>query len=367
MDLMGTTSEASQPLRISWAFPAFFSHPIGGYHVHYEYANRLAARGHFVTLLFPRSLSSYSNAMRAWVWARRLEVRHRPLISGYRIDPRVRVRLVPNLEPQALPDADILIATAWQTAEAMRNATPRAGRKHYIVYDYEHWLAADSALKARIGDTFRLGYRMLAASSAVVGMIRENGGHESGFAPCGIDPAVFALDRPIVERSNGTVMFAARIEENKNLPGALAAVEALRQRHGPSLRVIAFGAGELRLPPDIEYHPRPSNRQLRELYNQSSIFLCSSYGEGWGLPSVEAMSCGAALVTTDNGGCRDYARMGETALIVEGFNPAAMARSVSTLIENPTFRVQLALAGHDWVKRYLWDDATDLVERFLQK
>lgn len=41
-------------LRINFLLPAYYSDPIGGYRVVYEYANFLAARGHDITVVYPR-------------------------------------------------------------------------------------------------------------------------------------------------------------------------------------------------------------------------------------------------------------------------------------------------------------------------
>ena len=56
------------------------------------------------------------------------------------------------------------------------------------------------------------------------------------------------------------------------------------------------------LPDWIEYHHDPKQEVIVELYNEASIWLQASVLEGFGLTALEAMACGAALVTTDCGG-----------------------------------------------------------------
>ena len=86
----------------------------------------------------------------------------------------------------------------------------------------------------------------------------------------------------------------------------------LRRLHErrPDVEIVGFGARspDQPLPDWITYHQAPEQSTLvDDLYNGSRIFLCTSTVEGFGLPALEAMACGAALVTTDNGGADDYA------------------------------------------------------------
>ena len=68
------------------------------------------------------------------------------------------------------------------------------------------------------------------------------------------------------------------------------------------------------LPPGVEFMFAPDHRTLADdVYNASRVFVQASHHEGFGFTPIEAMGCGCALVTTDNGGSRDYALPGETA------------------------------------------------------
>ena len=87
----------------------------------------------------------------------------------------------------------------------------------------------------------------------------------------------------------------------------------------PQLRAVVFAMSEA--PPE----PLPEQvcvlvgldhaRLAAEVYNDTRVFVQASYHEGFGLTAIEAMGCGAALVTTDCGGSRDYAVPGETAVV----------------------------------------------------
>jgi glycosyltransferase involved in cell wall biosynthesis len=90
-----------------------------------------------------------------------------------------------------------------------------------------------------------------------------------------------------------------------------------------------------------------------QFYNQSRIFIQPSSHEGFGYIAGEAVACGHALVTTDNGGSRDHAASGETALVVRLFrDDSRLARHVR--------------AGSEVVRRRLdWNNIAAVLEAYL--
>jgi glycosyltransferase involved in cell wall biosynthesis len=115
-----------------------------------------------------------------------------------------------------------------------------------------------------------------------------------------------------------------------------------------------------------EFHANPPQANLAALYSGADIYLCPSWDEGLGMPSMEAMACGAALVTYDNGGCRDYARAGETALVARRRDIGDLADKLGTLAREPALRRRLAEAGRDLVSTaFDWERAVTRLEEIL--
>jgi len=152
----------------------------------------------------------------------------------------------------------------------------------------------------------------------------------------------------------------------KGVADGLAAVAAVRPRV-PGLRLVGFGVKPPRaaLPYD-EFHANPPQETLAALYSGSDIYLCPSWDEGLGMPSMEAMACGAALVTYDNGGCRDYAVDGETALVAPRRDAAALGAALGRLAVDAALRMRLAAAGRARVTtEFDWDRAVARLETRL--
>jgi glycosyltransferase involved in cell wall biosynthesis len=127
---------------------------------------------------------------------------------------------------------------------------------------------------------------------------------------------------------------------------------------------VGFGVKRPRTPlPYDEFHENVPQERLAALYSASDIYLCPSWDEGLGMPPMEAMACGAALVTYDNGGCRDYARDGATALVAPRRDVAALAAALERLATDAALRARLAAAGTALVTReFDWDRAVERVE-----
>lgn len=355
-------------MRISIALPHYTSTYFGGYNVYYTYANFLQARGHQVTIVFPRYLAGSGTWKgRLWTpfWGLRQRLRNRPLIPTFKLHDGVRVRFVPHLGGDGLPKADVLIATAWQTAEYMQHAPPGRGRKWFIVYDYEFWRSATPAVRERIERTYSAGYTIISTSGAVDGMLRQLGAEPVAEIPCGIDFDAFGEDIPAVDRPPLTLGFPGRVEPFKGGADAVAAAVHLRERYGDKLQVTAFGSIPIDLPPWIRWLSRPSQPELRRFYNDNAVFMVPSHYEGFGLPGAEAMACGAALATTDTGGSRDYAIPDTTALVVPPQRPDLLADAVDRLFQDRELRIRLAQRGRDHVQRFQWQTACEALERVL--
>lgn len=353
-------------MRINILLPFFPKLPVGGFRVQYEYANRLAARGHAVTVLHPCTVEEprgwKARAARAAKLAReRLTDQGR--VPWHALREGVRLLSVPDLGERFTPAADVTVATSWATAEMLNSYSPRAGRKFQIVYDYELWVAAEPGLRRRMERALRGGQRCVATSPSVAAMLEEVGVRAAGYVPCGLDFEAFGVDAPAGRRDPLSVGFPAREQPTKGTADAVEALRTLRERRGGRLRVSAFGPRPLkRLPPWVRAAWLPTDAELRAFYNSISVFVFPSHYEGWGLPGMEALACGAALVTADSVGVREYARHGETALVVPRARPDLLAEAVETLLDDDELRQRLARRGAERVRQYTWERAVDALE-----
>lgn len=360
---------SGKQLRISIMLPTTIPPvPNGGFKVMYQYANHLAARGHQVTVIHPYSTDPPPQLRTLLVGrlchylarARVPVVRHSP--PWFYINPQVRLTVTPDLRARWVPDADILFITGWQTAECARHYPPRCGLKYYLIHDYEHFMIGDAVVRARIVATFLAGMRNIVTSPAGITMVKSNGGVVHRYIPNGIDLTIFRQLRSLSDPERRSVGFPSRPETFKGTDDAVVALTQVRDEMGADVPIWAFSYRYDGLPAWINQRHGLSDIGLRDALNQTKVFLVPSHFEGWGLPGAEAMACGAALVSTDNGGVHAYAANEETALLCPPRDPSSLAASICRLLRNDDERCRLALNGQRYIQQFTWDRATNVLE-----
>lgn len=129
---------------------------------------------------------------------------------------------------------------------------------------------------------------------------------------------------------------------------------ALVERTKPGVHWILVGAGELtselvgqaqRLDLAARVHFTGWLDDVADVLALADLFVLPSESEGFGRVLVEAMAMGCAVVATAVGGIPDIVRDGETGLLVEPANPAALAGAVRALLDDPARATRLGAAG----------------------
>jgi len=318
------------------------------------YADRLAARGHAVTVVVParrRLRAVWRNARHAGpTW-----------VPGF----RPAVRWVAEWDAAALPDADVTLATAWQSAPVVAAAPPRCGAKFYLVQHYESLYHGSPDV---VDATYRMPLHKIVISTWLADIMRDKFGAPSELLVTPVDRALFHRVAAAAATTRPRVLMLHHDYAWKGVADGVEAVRRVRaQVH--DLRLVGFGVKPPRAhTPYDEFHADPPQDTLAALYSGCDIYLCPSWDEGLGMPPMEAMACGAALVTYDNGGSRDYARDGETALVARRRDIDDLAARLSRMATDQPLRARLAAAGQAFVTTaFDWDRAVARLEALFAR
>ena len=352
-------------MRIVFLLPGQSLKPAGGYKVVYEYANRLVERGHEVAVVHPWDCTapgSAYDALRARLWVARLRRRPAAIAPWFELDERVRMEVVTHPAAARLPAADALIATAWHTAPWVAAAAPGNGAGFYLIQGYETWDGEVEEVRA----TWRLPLRKLVISRWLEEIADEMGeGERTVRVPIGMDLDRLGVD--VAAAARGPRLGALyNTGPEKGSDDLIAAMEEARARR-PDLSGVMFGTAPRpdHLPAWIEYAMLPSRPELRRFYNSCAVFLQASRSEGWGLPACEAMLCGCALVTVANGGSREYAVEGETALVLAPEEVGRMGECAARLLDDEPLRLRLAERGGERLRGFTWERSVAELEAAL--
>ena len=353
-------------MRITFVLPMFLTAPAGGFKVVYEYANRLQARGHTVTVIHPRNVEprpGWREMMKTILWPYKLRWQNRPLVKWFPLAPEVTVQLVPDLREHNLPPADAIIATAFQTAFAVSQCSPEKGRKYYLIQHFEDWIGAVETVRA----SWRLPMHKIVISRWLLDIARELGESENtSYVPNGLNFSEFQITHPIEKRSNPVVAMMTHSLAFKGTADGLAALRLLRERL-PEVTAILFGVGArpAEAPAWCDYKQLPTIDELRDIYNNASVFLFPSISEGWGLPAMEAMACGCAVVAAENHGIRDFAQSDVNALLAPVKRPDLLADNLYQLLTTHDLRTRLAKNAAELVLYFTWERAVKSLEDLL--
>lgn len=341
-------------MNITFLLPMYPWKPVGGFRVVYEYANHLTNRGHKVTIIHPRR--PLRRSIRDYLFI--------PKIRWQYIDPRVNMAYKPSLDEKYIPDGDIIFATAWQTAEYILGYNKSKGEKLYLIQHYETMFGP----KDRVDSTWTFPFKKVVIAEWLYEKGLELGvpSDEMIHIPNGLELQNYRLIYNIESRP----LRVSMLYHNAEFKGASDGLKVLQllKESFPHIKAVLFGTPPRPsfLPKWIEYYQNPSQDKLvTDIYNGSSIYLSPSWIEGWGLPSAEAMACGCAVVSADNGGIRDFGINGKTVLLAPVNNPKSLAEQVEKLIKDDQLRISIAKAGHENIKKFTWDNATDKLESFL--
>lgn len=357
-------------MRVTILCPMFPRVPSGGPKVIYEYANRLVSRGHAVEVLHHRAIAPRREPitrLRGRLSQMRQNLRSGGLSTAVRwmsIDDRVVMATVDEFQPRSLPSADVTIATYWTTAQVLSDLRPDHGAPVHLIQSYETWAGPEDT----VHDVLRLPVPKIAVSRHLVDVLADLGVPEDliTHVPNGLDLDVFRVRNDPAARGP-VIALLAHPSPVKGLDTAVDVLTRVRSAF-PTVAAVAFGtqARASELPDWVDYVRSPTPEVLvDDIYNRSSVFLCTSRHEGWGFPATEAMACGSVLVSTRNGGVDDFARDGESALLADVDDPAALADAVLRVLRDDALRARLRAGGLAEVAALDWSRSTDRLEHAL--
>jgi glycosyltransferase involved in cell wall biosynthesis len=167
------------------------------------------------------------------------------------------------------------------------------------------------------------------------------------------------------------VLYAGGISPNKNLATLVRAYARLPQRHC-GLKLVLVGdcqsdgfkscyhqlrelIGALGIGSDVIFPGFVPDERLTELYSGASVFAMPSLDEGFGLPALEAMACGAPVIASKGNALEEVA--GGAGLLVDPNDEAGLAAALHSVLSDDQLREELSRRSLARAAQFSWRSA----------
>jgi glycosyltransferase involved in cell wall biosynthesis len=171
-------------------------------------------------------------------------------------------------------------------------------------------------------------------------------------------------------------LYVGGIGPHKNLKALIAAFNILKQRLGaPEQKLLVIGDFEhdaFWMDADIQRQARGSrhvagivfpgyvpDEHLAYLYSGAEALVLPSFCEGFGLPAVEAMACGTAVLGSETTSLPEV--VADAGLFFNPYRPEQLVECMEKIWKSPSLRAELGAAGLKRAASYTWEGAARIV------
>lgn len=338
----------------------------GGIRMIFLYANALIERGHDVICYYP-----LFGAYRGW----KKYFAFYPLKSllKYAIHPQQRkaewfrdmkFKLISPLyiHNNSIRDADITIATFWLTAYWVQKL--HKGKKAYFIQGYENW---ENHRKINGKNSYKLKFDLaITVSSELKTKLLEETGLSSIVVCNGVPHEEIGTKAKKITEQHIYIGFPYREGTLKNCSTAINVLKKVSAT--TQVAIMSYGQKKPEnWPEEWDFLTDPDRKELYDFYEKTDIFYIPSLHEGWGLPAMEAMAHGNAVLSgnfgivaesgIDNINCK---------ILTSPDNVDEAVVKILDLICNPEKRREIGYNAYDMIcNNYLFSKSCDNFEKVL--
>ncbi len=320
----------------------------GGSKIILEHSNYLVQRGHRVTI-----------------------ISHFPKPNWFDMDNRIKFIQVPweEILCEVIHPCDVIVATYWR--EIYECIEQRKAPVIYFEQGDSHLFDLESLDERKLNyikKEFEVVPFIYTVSSYAAEKIKELYNRDSIIIPNAVNDENFYVGDVNKNKDNkeeiSIAMIGSEKSEFKRIKIILNAIEELR-KEGYLINVNW-------ITPDKPEKSKekclvnPPQKEIGNALRKSDIYICASKYESFGLPILEAMKCGLAIITTDTGGNRDFVKDNENALITTG-TVDDIKNKIKILINDIKLREKLSKNSQITSESYTWKNVIDKLEDYYRE
>lgn len=327
----------------------------GGIRCGTRMASELLHRGHDVQILYRRNAANIKNIARN-LYSKLIVMPPKDWISQFQGECASFRKLTAEL----VGKRDVLVAIGPDCVEDMSALPDECGCKVF----YAHGLTLRNPQLRKIA--WSKNIPVIAVSNYVHQAILVSGNKTMcGVVPNGVDTSEYFPDE--CENKKGAVgtTFGPGVAKD---PATILSVFTMLREKRPELPLVCFGSCNRPrdLDKSIHYEHLPTVSRARRLYSKCAVWFCASRSEGFGMPLLEAMACGCAVVSSDCGGPNDFIKTGINGVLVEKESPQRLAEEIMTITDNEALQRQIASKAQETARMLSWSSAASKIESILE-
>ena len=162
------------------------------------------------------------------------------------------------------------------------------------------------------------------------------------------------------------ILFVGNIRPHKNVHNLVRVFLELKATRDIPHKLVLAGKKDLRFPEmrelfniieknkeSIIYLGEVAEEDLVYIYNLSDLFVFPSLYEGFGLPPLEAMACGVAVIAMKSSSLPEV--IGDGGMLIDPDEPDALMNAIEKVLEDEDLREELCKRGIERSSRFSWD------------
>ncbi|MGY3552801.1 glycosyltransferase family 4 protein [Williamsia sp. R60] len=251
---------------------------------------------------------------------------------------------------------DVPLVSTFHATEAGRHSGWVSGRVNKQVHSVEWWLAAESDAVITCSASMRDEvYRLFGPELAEIHTIHN-----------GIDIDAWPFARRVAHDGPPRLLFAGRLEYEKGVQDAIAALARIRRTHRGAVLTVAGDGTQLswlrevardhKVSRAVRFVGAVDKAGLAELMKDCDVMVLPSRYEPFGIVALEAAATGAPLVTSTAGGLGEAVTDRVTGLSFTPADVGGLTAAIRAALADPVAAQQRAIAARVRVSQgFAWD------------
>jgi glycosyltransferase involved in cell wall biosynthesis len=191
--------------------------------------------------------------------------------------------------------------------------------------------------------------------------------------PNGVNSAIFhpGAQQSTYKFPENYIFFVGSLQPGKNLQTLLNVWREIKYEF-KNIGLIVAGEtgtvfGKIKYPVDerVRFLGYVADEDLPGIYAKATLFVLPSFDEGFGLPALEAMACGAPVIVSNGGALPET--VGEAGLIFDVSKPDDLTNSIRECLSKNDLRLSLKEKGLARVKNFSWQRSAELIWNTLNE